>query len=198
MRGYTDQSTIENYMLKSIDTTFQIQLESWIEAVEKMIEQITGRVFIADTEASERIYNGQGDVRQKFDEFVIDSEENPGIIIKLGEDEPRVTIEQGDYRIYPTNQENKSIIELKSASFERGYQNVRITAKWGSYREVPADIKLAATILVAGIINNSSPDKGMVRSESLGAYTISYANEKGWADYTNAMSIILSHKRFSF
>ena len=198
MRGYTNQSTIENYMLKSIDNSFQLQLEAWIESIEKLIEQTTGRIFIADTVASERIYNGQGGVKQKFDEFVVDSEDNPEIIIKLGEDEPRVTIEQGDYRIYPTNQENKNTIELKNASFDRGHQNVRITAKWGAYKEVPADIKLAATILVAGIINNSSPDKGMVRSESLGAYTISYANEKGWADYTNAMSIILSHKRFSF
>ena len=197
-KGYTTKVDVEAYMGKAVPSTATAFIDVWIESVEQMIEKITDRVFKADATASERVYDGQGGVRQKFDEFVIDSETTPGVTIKLGEEEPRTTVAAGDFRIYPNNQENKNTIDLKSATFNLGNQNVRITAKWGAYKAVPADIKLAATIIVAGLVNNSSPDKGAMRSESFGAYSVTYATEKGWGDFNNAKQIVAARKRFTF
>lgn len=191
MKGYTTQTALENYTLQSIDVSFATQIESWIESIEAFIEKQTDRVFIADSVASERTYDGEGRCDQEFDEFISVSK------VEIGE-ETQTEIESGDYRIYPNNQENKSIIQLKYAIFEAGFQNVIITAKWGYSESCPADITLAATILLAGIINYGNDAKGKVRTESIGRYSVSYENEQGWQDFKKAMDIINSYKRFSF
>ena len=58
MKGYTSKTAIENYLLESIDSSFNTQIENWIESIEKYIDNYTGRNFKADTEASERKFDG--------------------------------------------------------------------------------------------------------------------------------------------
>lgn len=200
MRGYTSKTKIENYTLQTINASFDSQITAWIESVERYIEQLTGRIFIADLVASEKKYDGEGETSQKFDEFVQLTK------LELGEDDPalspstinRVEVPNTDYRLYPNNQENKATIMLRSGYFPCGYQNVVVTARWGYSDTLPADIELAATILVAGITNYSNNAKGKVRSESLGRYSVSYETDKGWSDYERAKSILDSYKRFTF
>lgn len=191
MRGYTSKTKLENYTLQTIDASFDAQIEAWIEAVEGFIERYTNRIFIADTEASEKVYDGEGGYEQKFDEFIEVTK------VEIGED-TKTEIESSDYRIYPNNIENKSIIQLKEDIFTEGWQNVTITAKWGFSENCPAEITMVATTLLAGIANYSNNAKGKVRSESIGRYSVTYENEKGWQDFKRAREILNSYKKFSF
>ena len=190
-KGYTTKTKLENYTLQSIDASFNSQITDWIESIEKFIEKFTGRVFIADTTASEKVYDGEGGSKQKFDEFISLTK------VEIGED-TKTEIESDNYRIYPNNDERKNKIQLKENYFTKGYQNVTITAKWGYSINCPADLTLAATTLLAGIINYSNDAKGKIRSESIGRYTVAYTDDQGWQDFKRAMMILNSYKQFHF
>jgi len=190
-KGYTTKINLERYTLQTIDASFDAQITSWIESIEKFIEKYTGRIFIADTTASEKVYDGEGGSKQKFDEFISLTK------VEIGED-TKTEIESDDYRIYPNNEERKNKIQLKENYFTKGYQNVTITAKWGYSAVCPADIILAATTLLAGIINYSNDAKGKIRSESIGRYTVAYTDDQGWQDFKRAMMILNSYKQFHF
>ena len=191
MRGYTSKINLERYTLQTIDASFDAQITSWIESIEKFIKKYTGRIFIADTTASEKVYDGEGGSEQKFDEFISLTK------VEVGED-TKTEIESDDYRVYPNNEERKNKIQLKENYFTKGYQNVTITAKWGYSAVCPADIILAATTLLAGIINYSNDAKGKIRSESIGRYTVAYTDDQGWQDFKRAMMILNSYKQFHF
>ena len=190
-KGYTTKINLERYTLQTIDASFDAQITSWIESIEKFIEKYTGRIFIADTTASEKVYDGEGGSKQKFDEFISLTK------VEIGED-TKTEIESDDYRIYPNNEERKNKIQLKEDFFTKGYQNVTITAKWGYSASCPADLTLAATTLLAGIINYSNDAKGKIRSESIGRYTVAYTDDQGWQDFKRAMMILNSYKQFHF
>jgi hypothetical protein len=61
---------------------------------------------------------------------------------------------------------------------------------------VPADIKFAATVLVAGIINYSADVAGEVKSMSLGGYSVTYKDEKQWQDFDRVSEILKLNKKF--
>ena len=191
MRGYTSKINLERYTLQTIDTSFDTQINSWIESIEGFIGRYTGRIFIADTTASEKTYDGEGGSEQKFDEFISLTK------VEIGED-TKTEITSDNYRIYPNNEERKNKIQLKENYFTKGYQNVTITAKWGYSIACPADLTLAATTLLAGIINYSNDAKGKIRSESIGRYTVAYTDDQGWQDFKRAMMILNSYKQFHF
>ena len=190
-KGYTSKQALENYTLQTIDASFDTQINSWIESIEGFIGRYTGRIFIADTTASEKTYDGEGGSKQKFDEFISLTK------VEIGED-TKTEIESDNYRIYPNNDERKNKIQLKENYFTKGYQNVTITAKWGYSINCPADLTLAATTLLAGIINYSNDAKGKIRSESIGRYTVAYTDDQGWQDFKRAMMILNSYKKFHF
>ncbi len=152
---------------------------------------MTGRNFIADSSASARTFNGGGGIEQKFDDFIEVTK------VELGED-TKTEVEDGDYRIFPNNQENKHTIQIKSGTFFRGPQNVTITAKWGYSAACPADITFAATVLVAGITNYSNSSKGKVQSFGMGIYTLTYKDDKQLQDYKRIMGILRNYKQYHF
>ncbi len=65
-KGYCIISQIENYLLHTIEDYFKPQVNEWIAQMEKYVEQQTSRVFIADSSASEKIYDGTGKVNLFF------------------------------------------------------------------------------------------------------------------------------------
>ena len=106
-----------------------------------------------------------------------------------------VEVLTADYLLYPANDTRKYKIKLTGNYFTSGNQNITITAKWGYCAAVPADIKLAATVLVAGVISYTQKS---TRSETIGNYTIAYENEKGWRDFDQVMKILDSYKKYTF
>jgi hypothetical protein len=182
MKGYTNSTEIESYLLKEIDLSFEGQIESWIEAMEAQIDQETGRNFIADASASARLYDGDG----SNEIFIDDCVEVESVTI----DGAPITV-----LAYPANSLPYTKIVLATGRFTKGRQNVSVTAKWGYSVDVPADIKFACTVLVAGIINNSTTSEGEVQSMTMGSYQISYKSKKEANDFENVKASLAKYQR---
>ncbi len=192
MKGYCEIKDIENYLLTEIDVGFEEQVESWIGSIERLIEQETGRVFIADETASVRYFHGAGSPFLKIDDCVSVAKVEYGDT--YGDSFAEIT--SGNYILVPRTGTPIKGIYLKNDYWQAGHSNHRITAKWGYSVDVPADIKLATTILVAGIIKNNMKNKGDVVSERIGDYNVSYDKDKGLNDFNRARAILDSYKLF--
>lgn len=198
-KGYTDKTSIENYLLQTIDSSFNSQIDAWIQAVEAFIDKLTSRNFVADASGSEstRLYDGNGGYEMEFDDFIVEGATDLGkLILKIGD--PAVTISNSNIYLEPANTDRKRKIILKENVFTAGRQVISLTARFGYSAAVPADIKMAATILVAGITNYSNNTKGKVQSETIGRYSVSYKTDQGWNDYKSAIDIIKSYKKYTF
>lgn len=188
-KGYTTKTKIENYLLTDIDPSFDTQLNDWIEAVEIMIDQITGRSWKADAAAVKRYFDGNGTDTLRIDDAVEITE------VKVGDE----IIDSDDYYVQPYNTLPIKKIILTSGGFSYGSKNIEITAKWGRSVAVPKDIELAATILVAGIVNNSRENEGgTISSITVGRYSVSYQNSQQESDQNSAMDILKRNKKWSF
>ena len=187
-RKYTEIDQIQNYILTTVDIDFAYQVNRWIEQMTQYIETTTGRIFLADEEESEKVYDGNGHTEMMIDEFTSIKK------LTIG----GVEILPADYYIYPNNQENKNKIVLKNARFTKGNQNVVVEAMWGYSITVPNDLIFACTVLVCGMIYNSWSQEGEVQSMSMGRYSVSYKDQKGWNDLEQSKSIIEQYKIFNF
>lgn len=200
MKGYTSRDRVEKYLLITIDETFHAQVDEWIEDIEAHIEKETGRVFVADGVASARHFDGDGTRRIDVDDCVSIEK------VEIGVDESGygglTSVESADYMTLPNDAVAKGKpmkrIELRGGVWPRLRQGVKVTGKWGYASAAPSDIRLAATVLVAGIINYSNPAAGEVSSETIGRYSVSYKTEKQWQDFEKVAEILKSYKRFTF
>lgn len=200
-KGYTDVEAVENYMLQTIEEEYQTQVDSWIAGVEKIIEEMTGRIFIADDTASARLFDGDDTPDLLIDECVdvtkveVGLDSYGGSFLEIG------TTGSDKYFEYPENAvvKGQSIkkITLNARCFPAGRQNNRITAKWGYSVACPADIQFAATVFVAGILNQQRGGGDKVASERIGNYAVTYSNDgrDSYADFERAKEIVESYKR---
>ena len=180
---YTSKEQLQNYLLKDIDSSFDEQVDSWIESASRYIDNQTNRVFIANDSFQERVYDGTGSDTLVVDDF-----------IELNE----VKIDDGDafdVLEYPANRTPKTYLLRENSKFTAGKQNVKVSAKFGYSENPPADIQFAATVLAAGIINYSSDHKGSVANESIGQYRIAYRNDQQLNDFKRVQSIIQQYRR---
>jgi hypothetical protein len=189
-KGYTTKSQIENYLLTTVNPIFHTQLNDWIAIMETHLDKVTGRNFIAETVASEKLYDGNGER-----ELIIDDSIE---ITKVEIEDEELDAEE--YFVYPANNTPKNVLRRADGGvWPRGNQNTTITAKWGYSEEVPNDIVFACTVLVAGIINYSSKDsQSQVETKSIGRYSVTYKNEKEWQDFDQINKIINLYKKFTF
>lgn len=144
MPKYITIKDLENYLLVDIDLSFYEQIEKWIEAAESSIEQITGRVFVA-SEKETRLYSGDGERTLIID----DAQKIENVMIN----ETKIT----DFLTEPANKLPITCLYRK-AGWPRGRQNIKVEAIWGYSEEAPQDVKLAATIMAANLVQASSGD----------------------------------------
>ena len=181
------------------DASFEDRLDEWIAYIEKYIENATGRVFIADTSASAKVFDGEN--TKEF--YIPECVEITKVEVDDDDDGVFEEIVAADYFKYPANETPYTRIKISDLSddyFSEGEQNVKITAKWGYSVACPYDIQFAAMILVAGIINsyNVVDDNANVKSESIGNYSVSYGDRAGWQDFKRAQEILRSYKKLIF
>lgn len=201
-KGYTNQTEIEGYMLQDIDPTYATQLDSFIEAVENHIEKQTNRVFIADSTASARLYDGDGTPELLIDECVAITNVEVGSDHYGGAFTEIASTGSERYFTEPANAIARGMaifkLYLNATIFTSGIQNNRITAKWGFSTAVPADIKFVTTVFVAGILNQTRGAGGdIIKSERIGNYTVTFNNDQRdtLADFERAQDILHSYKR---
>lgn len=191
-KGYTTKLAVENYLLTDIDPSFDEQIDEWISAVETYIEHETGREFgIAEDPAdpTDHVYDGDG-----TDTLTIDPADAVESI-KLSPTGAAIAADQ--YYLYPANKTPKTKIKMRGMVFPKGNQNIVVNANYG-LAQVPADIKFAATILVAGIVNNSASTDGEVSSYSIGPYSVTFKDEQQLKDFTKVSDILAYNKKYTF
>lgn len=199
MAKYTTKAKLENFLNKSITE----DVDTYLLAADRLIDQLTGRNFKADTIASARLFDGDGSCWLLIDDCIDVSK------VEIGNDSyggSFTEIDEGGstgYFLYP--KEISGAIEpfykivLMGNRFGSGLQNHKITAKWGYSELPPADIVMAATILAAGMYNaERGGGSGAVKSESIGNYSVAYdigASSGSWADFKQALMILQTYKK---
>lgn len=179
---YATVEQVLNYLLLETTEEFESQIDEWIEQTSKEIETITGRIFIADSEVSERVYDGNNTNRLQVDDYIeLESVSVNGYEIEAYE--------------YPANKLPKTLL-ISDSIFSRDRQNVVVNAKWGYSEEVPEDINFACVVMTAGIIQANLAGVNDVKSEKIGEYQITYKDDKS-EDIERVKRILSSYKRYS-
>ena len=194
---YTSKTKLEKYLTVDIDNSFDSQIILWEEAVRRYINNFTGTSFDAPTET--RYFDGNGGKELSIDDFVsITTLE----ILELESDDVEYTLTEGkdnDFITYPYNTESHSVLILTVNSpignFPKGRKMVKVTGVWGKKSAVPADIELAATILLSGIVEKGIKG-GTVASESLGDYSVSFKDVESLADVMDVKDILQKYKSY--
>jgi hypothetical protein len=184
---YTTKDAVEKYLLTEIDDAYNDQLDSWIDAVSQYMDTHTGRKLVAETAPETRKYDGNG-----TEELLIDDAHT---ITAVTIDGVAVTPYQ-----YPANKPRKNRLVSEDPLWITGRQNVEVTGKFGYYAslaDAPA-IQFAATVLVAGIVNQSKNQDDGVQSEKIGQFTVVYKDSEQRAQYKAALKTLDAHRTLSF
>jgi hypothetical protein len=165
---------------------------------------MTGRNFVADASATARLYDGDGTEELLIDDCIAVTE------VAVGNDSygsgfSAVASSGADrYFTYPANHAVLEVpitkIKLNARCFACGSQNNKITAKWGYSEEAPSDIRFAATVFVAGILNQNRQGGDQVKSEHIGNYTVTYNTDQGadsWSDFQKALDIVKRYAKIN-
>jgi len=203
-KGYTTETKIEDYILTDIDARLSASVDQWISAMEKLIDNITGRNFIADSVASIRYYDGDDDQELLIDDAIAISKVEVGNDSYGGSFTEIQSTGSDRYFTDPANNSAKGLpinkLTLNTRRWPEGKQNNKITARWGYSAAVPNDISFATTVFVAGIINQNRQGGDEVKSEKIGNYTVTYNTDSAnnsWADFENAKAILDSYKKIN-
>lgn len=201
--SYTTEAKINTFLGETITSG---DADDYIAAAEAYIDGFTGRKFVADASASERVFDGNDREKILIDECVAITQ------VKVGNDyygDSQTVVAAAldgnspSYRSLPNNALVKGLpiseILLRGKYFVRGIGNHAITAKWGYSVACPDDISFAATVLAAGMYAaNRSSGTGEVKTESIGAYSVTYDIGSGdgkWGEFTRALEILKQYKR---
>jgi len=179
--AYTTEQKVKNYLgISSLpDPLTSAALEDFINAVDAFIDNYCNRTF--ESSDTSKYYDGSGSSELLIDDLISLTK------IEILDDDGNVneTIDSSDeYWLYPENKTPKNRIVLNAdnapiAVFPKGNQNIKITGTFGYQSSVPDDIVLAATKLVAGIIEEKYiKDVGSIKSEKLGEYSVTIQDIK--------------------
>lgn len=191
--AYTTRSKIEQYLSADLSAIDSLVTE-WISAAKLIIDKYTGKTF--EVAAETRYYDGNGSDRIFIDSFY----GVPTTVALLNYDgSVDTTLVEGadqDYVAYPLNTIEKNELVLmpnaRRQFFSRAFDNIlddenpqadqnikrliKVTANFGTSATVPADVALAATMIVAKVAEKGLKG-GTPASESLGDYSISFKSE---------------------
>jgi len=197
-KGYTTELKIESFLNTTITTG---AVDDYIEASENIIDNITGRNFIADTVAIARKYDGNESQDLVIDDCVEITKVELGSNY-YGDSYSEISDGGSDgYYLFPTNYSalgypiNK--IHLRSRIWIKGLANHRITAKWGYSASVPADIQFATTILASLMYKyGRSGAVGGVKSEKIGEYAVTYGTAEELDNLKKVDAILNQYKKY--
>ena len=196
MDKYCENTDIENYLLTDVVDSFEPQVSIWIESVSRFMDNLANRKLVAPVIGSGedfevKYYDGTGRGNLRID----DCQEITKITVGDFYGDNPVELDLDDVAVTPKIAPHRILIS-KGGYFPVGTQNISVEGRFGFFNEVPADLRLACTILVAGIINNQNKGNQAKKSESIGNYSVTYIDDKGIADYNNALAIIKGYKKY--
>ena len=177
--AYTTIPTIESYLGSTVAASLNSYVTDLIAAADSYIDKYTNRPEGFSGANATRLYDGNGKIELTVDHFtgtpVVEIREANGEDIEF-------TLTEGlddDFVTFPYNEtvKYKLIMSVNSqvGVWSKGRQRIRITADFGN-SSVPADIKLASTILAAKVLEKNTKG-GTATRERLGDYSIDFATE---------------------
>lgn len=197
-KAYTTEARIEKFLNATIASG---EADEAINEAVDLIDRITGRNFIADTTASERLFDGNDTNDLPIDECV------DVTLVKRGLDsygDNTETVSAGGSTGYYKKSNNAAergvpfrMLHLRTSVWLSGLQNQKVTAKWGYSASCPAGITLAATVLAAGIYsyNRGGSGAGTIKSEHIGDYSVTYEDSEGWDAFNRAKKILETYTK---
>ena len=190
--SYTTKSRIQNYLMITIDASFDDQIDEWIGAVKAYIDNYCNRTFEQES-VTYKLYDGSGTSELLIDDLLtltkietLDEENNVDETLDSTD----------DYWLYPANETPKNRIRINTANapiavFPKGHQNIKVTGTFGQSASVPEDIRLVATKLVAGIISEKNLDiAGEIKSEKLGEYSVTLQDVERQANHLGIKEVL--------
>ena len=195
---YTTQAKILEYLGLSALPSPLTSLTNFINAVQKYIDNYCNRKFEQES-ATSKLYDGDGCGNLVIQDDILTLSK----IEILDEDgDVEYTLDSSDdYFLYPANETPKKEIVINKDNapigiFPSGNQNIKLTGTFGNSATVPDDISLAATMLVAGIIEDNYVNAtGDIKSEKLGEYEVTFDTSiKKNADKLKVLDILDSYR----
>jgi hypothetical protein len=198
MEKYCDIVDVENYLLKSIESGFQTQVEQWIRGVSRYMDTLANRTLVAPAIGSGedfevRYYDGTGRASLRID----DCQEIISVSVGNFYGDNPVTLSPNAILPYPKKAPYRQMLS-RSSIFYLGVQNIAVEGRFGFFNEVPADIRLSCATIVAGIINAQDKGNAEKKSESIGNYSVSYKDATGFNDYDNAIATVKNYLKIEF
>lgn len=189
MSNYTNQNNVEKYLNATFPAAMTAYVAAWLNAIDNWIENYLGRKF-KDNSSATKYYDTAGGKEIYIDNF----EGTPTTVQILDEDgDVDETLDSADdYFTAPYNQTVKNRLILREngrvAYFPQGAKRLAVTANFG-VTSVPADVSLAATMLVAKIAEKYFHG-GEAKSETVGDVSITYKDIDDAADAMGARNIL--------
>ena len=204
-KEYTTEAKIEAFLGVTITAGTADDL---INSAVKIVDQYTGRNFIAEAE-SYKYYNGSGNQSLRIDDCIEVTEVNRGLDSYFDDSEVITKGGLNGYFVMPEDNVQDGggdypvqTIWLRASVWLCGIKNHKIKAKWGFSEVCPDDVSLATTIIAGGLWGaNHLSGSGEVASERIGNYSVSYdvgSGMDGWGSYKRALQILDSYKRVNF
>lgn len=195
MPAYTDQEKVEAYLDRELTDNEVLILDNVIGYVSNFISTYTSRVWNSidgeEPEESEKSYDGTG----KKELFVSDFASLEKIEFLDSQGSLYLSLDNADEFItYPLNSEIKDSIYLRNYKFGLGAGRIKITAVWTS-GEVPDDVIMVATALVAKFLNRRSINAGTFRKESIEGYSYEILSSKESDEETKSLMLTLDGRR---
>jgi hypothetical protein len=198
---YTTVSDVETYLSQELDEAGSANVTALIASVTQQIDTLANRepvvagVYGDDDEYALRYF----DVIKRGQVSIDDCVNIESVECQSG----TTWVELDEYAPYPALPPHWRIIN--AAALVPGEQNVRISAKWGYVSTLPADLKHAATIMVAASYlagkSNTGNAGGRIQREKVGTYDVTYAvgNSDGMSsemrDLDEAHRIIMTYRK---
>lgn len=181
---YTTKLDVQNYLLKTINASFDATLTSHIAAMSEYIDRTIGYPLYR-TEETERKYDGTGRRQIKIDPV--------HTISAVTVDGTTITPIQRPY-----NTDTKTELVQELAYFTPGLANVSVTGVHCLRKDLPEQIKWACTVLVALTVQQVDEQREGVQSEKIGDYSVTYQDQKQRGDLIRAKEIINSFRPIVF
>lgn len=183
--AYTDATQVSNFLQRALTAYETGELPNLIAAAKIWLDKVLGSTF-DDVAATTRYYDG-GVRNLDIDPCTAITE-----VKSINDDASSsyVYTEGTEYIAEPQNETVKRELRKRLSPFPRGVHRVAVTAKFSEYDGgVPADIQIAATRLVAGLINSGKKaNTGNVSSESLEGHSINYDLSSGASQAFDSLS----------
>jgi hypothetical protein len=169
--GYTDQSTIEAFLKRSLTSNETTLLTPVLTVVDNFINNRVNNVGWNSDAASTKYYDGGSKIldidpcTSITKVYIVNEEETEYYEYDLNE----------EFEAKPRNEDVKTYLEKRVGKFPKGVSNIAVDATFSRGSTVPEDIKWLATYLSAQLY--TAAIKSNLKSESIEGYSRTFLSQ---------------------